>query len=330
MLKLYFIIYIMEEITEKEKEDPVKKSIYPRLQSGKFESIKENINEKKKYIGNSLLTFYEFKNTEKKKKVDKNQIKKHEKIVKKNPIKLFFQPKENKEKTRFFGRTQNIKLPKEVFIQRMRKNLKNDFNFNFEVSNLNTKETFFNTMQNSKEIQNINEQNSITQNLSLDLKNLNNKNKTKTHFLKNKNFNNDFMKTVRKLDYENGIMKNTIKKEKRFFDEIKNDVDDKYKVYHWKYIMTDEQKDLRPNSFFGKVGENVFQKGFNKQLDSMISNLKNVDAVNVNVENRKKEKQKIEESIQKRIKEEKVNRDLINNILERNQVISSLILQKEI
>ena len=330
MLKLYFIIYIMEEITEKEKEDPVKKSIYPRLQSGKFESIKENINEKKKYIGNSLLTFYEFKNTEKKKKVDKNQIKKHEKIVKKNPIKLFFQPKENKEKTRFFGRTQNIKLPKEVFIQRMRKNLKNDFNFNFEVSNLNTKETFFNTMQNSKEIQNINEQNSITQNISLDLKNLNNKNKTKTHFLKNKNFNNDFMKTVRKLDYENGIMKNTIKKEKRFFDEIKNDVDDKYKVYHWKYIMTDEQKDLRPNSFFGKVGENVFQKGFNKQLDSMISNLKNVDAVNVNVENRKKEKQKIEESIQKRIKEEKVNRDLINNILERNQVISSLILQKEI
>jgi hypothetical protein len=320
----------MEEITEKEKEDPVKKSIYPRLQSGKFESIKENINEKKKYIGNSLLTFYEFKNTEKKKKVDKNQIKKHEKIVKKNPIKLFFQPKENKEKTRFFGRTQNIKLPKEVFIQRMRKNLKNDFNFNFEVSNLNTKETFFNTMQNSKEIQNINEQNSITQNISLDLKNLNNKNKTKTHFLKNKNFNNDFMKTVRKLDYENGIMKNTIKKEKRFFDEIKNDVDDKYKVYHWKYIMTDEQKDLRPNSFFGKVGENVFQKGFNKQLDSMISNLKNVDAVNVNVENRKKEKQKIEESIQKRIKEEKVNRDLINNILERNQVISSLILQKEI
>ena len=330
MLKLYFIIYIMEEITEKEKEDPVKKSIYPRLQSGKFESIKENINEKKKYIGNSLLTFYEFKNTEKKKKVDKNQIKKHEKIVKKNPIKLFFQPKENKEKTRFFGRTQNIKLPKEVFIQRMRKNLKNDFNFNFEVSNLNTKETFFNTMQNSKEIQNINEQNSITQNISLDLKNLNNKNKTKTNFLKNKNFNNDFMKTVRKLDYENGIMKNTIKKEKRFFDEIKNDVDDKYKVYHWKYIMTDEQKDLRPNSFFGKVGENVFQKGFNKQLDSMISNLKNVDAVNVNVENRKKEKQKIEESIQKRIKEEKVNRDLINNILERNQVISSLILQKEI
>jgi hypothetical protein len=320
----------MEEITEKEKEDPVKKSIYPRLQSGKFESIKENINEKKKYIGNSLLTFYEFKNTEKKKKVDKNQIKKHEKIVKKNPIKLFFQPKENKEKTRFFGRTQNIKLPKEVFIQRMRKNLKNDFNFNFEVSNLNTKETFFNTMQNSKEIQNINEQNSITQNISLDLKNLNNKNKTKTHFLKNKNFNNYFMKTVRKLDYENGIMKNTIKKEKRFFDEIKNDVDDKYKVYHWKYIMTDEQKDLRPNSFFGKVGENVFQKGFNKQLDSMISNLKNVDAVNVNVENRKKEKQKIEESIQKRIKEEKVNRDLINNILERNQVISSLILQKEI
>ena len=266
----------------------------------------------------------------KKKKVDKNQIKKHEKIVKKNPIKLFFQPKENKEKTRFFGRTQNIKLPKEVFIQRMRKNLKNDFNFNFEVSNLNTKETFFNTMQNSKEIQNINEQNSITQNISLDLKNLNNKNKTKTHFLKNKNFNNDFMKTIRKLDYDNGIMKTTIKKEKRYFDEIKNDVDDKYKVYHWKYIMTDEQKDLRPNSFFGKVGENVFQKGFNKQLDSMISNLKNVDAVNVNVENRKKEKQKIEESIQKRIKEEKVNRDLINNILERNQVISSLILQKEI
>ncbi len=330
MLKLYFIIYIMEEITEKEKEDPVKKSIYPRLQSGKFESIKENINEKKKYIGNSLLTFYEFKNTEKKKKVDKNQIKKHEKIVKKNPIKLFFQPKENKEKTRFFGRTQNIKLPKEVFIQRMRKNLKNDFNFNFEVSNLNTKETFFNTMQNSKEIQNINEQNSITQNISLDLKNLNNKNKTKTHFLKNKNFNNDFMKTVRKLDYENGIMKNTIKKEKRFFDEIKNDVDDKYKVYHWKYIMTDEQKDLRPNSFFGKVGENVFQKGFNKQLDSMISNLKHVDAVNVNVESRKKEKQKIEENIQKRIKEEQVKRDLINNILERNQVISSLLLQKEI
>ena len=322
----------MEEVTEQEKEDPTKKSIYPRLESGKFESIKENINEKKKYIGNSLLTFYEFKNTEKKKKDDKNLIKKHEKIVKKNPIKLFFQPKENKEKTRFFGRTQKIKLPKEVFIQRMRKNLKHDFNFDFEVSNLNTKETLVNSLRLSKDNQNIINQKSITQNNSLELNDSKNKNKnkTRTYFLHNKNFNNDFMKTVRKLDYDNGIMKNTIKKEKRFFDEIKSDVDDKYKVYHWKYIMTDEQKDLRPNSFFGKVGENVFQKGFNKQLDSMISNLKHVDAVNVNVENRKKEKQKIEENIQKRIKEEQVKRDLINNILERNQVISSLLLQKEI
>lgn len=318
----------MEEITEKEKEDPTKKSIYPRLESGKFESIKENINKKKKYIGNSLLTFYEFKNTEKKKKVDKNQIKKQEKIIKKNPIKLFFQPKENKEKTRFFGRTQNIKLPKEVFIQRMKKNLKNDFNF--EISNLNTKDTFFNTMEIPKENQNFITQKSIIQNKSLDLNNTKNKNKTKKLFLNNKNFNNDFMKTIRKLDYDNGLMKTTIKKEKRYFDEIKNDVDDKYKIYHWKYIMTDEQKDLRPNTFFGKAGENVFKKGFNQQLDSMISNLKHVDAVNINVENRKKEKQKIEEIIQKRIKEERDNRDLINNILERNQVISSLILQKEI
>jgi mannitol/fructose-specific phosphotransferase system IIA component len=61
----------------------------------------------------------------------------------------------------------------------------------------------------------------------------------------------------------------------------------------------------------------------------MINNLKNVDVVNIrNMQKKRKEHSDMEEILKKRIKEEKINRDYINNILERNQVITNLILKK--
>ena len=53
------------DILQNEKEDPVKKSIYPYLDPNQFQSIKENINNKKNFIGDKLLTFYDYKNKKK-------------------------------------------------------------------------------------------------------------------------------------------------------------------------------------------------------------------------------------------------------------------------
>ena len=88
-----------------------------------------------------------------------------------------------------------------------------------------------------------------------------------------------------------------------------------------------------------------------KQIKKQIEKMKMVDALKIPIKKNKnsatkgemlgqklyekcllkkkrKEHSDMEEILKKRIKEEKINRDYINNILERNQVITNLILKK--
>ena len=313
---------------ENEDENPLSKSIYPNLDSNKFQSIKESINNKKDIIGKSLHTFYyDYGKLSKIEKKENKPIIKNKKNIRKNQIKLFFKPKRN-ERVNFFGKTQNIQLPKENFIKKMQKNLNQEsyidqlFKSNDQIK---SKESFFNSMLNTGEnsfnqtTQTINNNNKIKRN-----KTLNNMNKYKS-----RNFNNNFLKSIRKLDYDNGKIYNHIKREKDFYNNIKNNIDEKYRAYHWKFIMTQNEKDLRPDTFFGKAGEEVLStKSFNKQLDSMINNLRNVDAVNINVHKKRKEHSEMEEILKKRIQDEKLNWNFIKNILDKNQLIRSLIMKK--
>ena len=309
------------DILQNEKEDPVKKSIYPYLDPNQFQSIKENINNKKNFIGDKLLTFYDYKNMDNSTKIEEKHIDNTKKSIKKAKINLFFRPKEEPRKIRYMGRTSNIILPKQVFIKKMRKKYNNEnSDFLFNIEDTKTKNIFYDSMF-------ITGNNILTKEKNVNLNKSENKQRNKTSM--KKNFNDNFLKTVRKLDYDNGKIYNHIKREKNFYDNIKSNFDEKYRAYHWKFIMTDNEKDLRPDTFFGKAGEEVFQKNFHTQLDSMINNLKNVDVVNIrNMQKKRKEHSDMEEILKKRIKEEKINRDYINNILERNQVITNLILKK--
>ena len=156
-------------------------------------------------------------------------------------------------------------------------------------------------------------------------KTLNNMNKYKS-----RNFNNNFLKSIRKLDYDNGKIYNHIKREKDFYNTIKNNIDEKYRAYHWKFIMTQNEKDLRPDTFFGKAGEEVLQnQGFNKRLDNMISNLKFVDAINFNnIIQRHKNHLSIEEKLKNRAKKEREKIEIIDKILESDKMICKNIMSE--
>ena len=312
-------------------EDLYEKSIYPKLDLSQFQSINDNIIKKKKFIGKSIIDFYDYKMDNK--KIEKKPIILNKIKFKRTKTKLFFKPKRT-EKIKFLGRTQNIKLPKEEYTKRIKRNLQAqnylDLISNNENNKLNQKESFFLSLQDNNsdflfEKDNINKKNNQST-PKLNLLKLTKKPKK----INKRNFNNSFLKTVRKLDYDNGLINNHIKREKKVFDNIFDSVDDRYKLYHWKFIMTQNEKDLRPDTIFGKGEEFFMKKSFNKQLDSMINKLKNVDAINIrNIYKRSEEHSHIDVILKKRIKEEKDNRDFINKILERSQVISNLILKKD-
>ena len=129
-------------------EDLYEKSIYPKLDLSQFQSINDNIIKKKKFIGKSIIDFYDYKMDNK--KIEKKPIILNKIKFKRTKTKLFFKPKRT-EKIKFLGRTQNIKLPKEEYTKRIKRNLQAqnylDLISNNENNKLNQKETFFLSLQ---------------------------------------------------------------------------------------------------------------------------------------------------------------------------------------
>ena len=115
-----------------------------------------------------------------------------------------------------------------------------------------------------------------------------------------------------------------MKREKKRFENIENYMENILKAYKWKFIMTDSDKDLRPDTFFGKAGQEVyFKQAFNKRLDSMVNNLKGKDFTNLNLKllSKNRKVNEISLKLNKRIKEEKEKRKFINNLLESSIII---------
>jgi hypothetical protein len=143
------------------------------------------------------------------------------------------------------------------------------------------------------------------------------------------NYFDSLQKDLKILDYENTINLKDIKREKKHFHLIETQMNNLMNIYKWKYLMTDSDKDLRPDTFFGKAGQEIFFKqAFNKRLDSMINNLKGKDFTNLNmnmlVKNRKENKMTLK--LNKRIQEEKEKRKFINNLLDSSIIIYNGII----
>ena len=121
-----------------------------------------------------------------------------------------------------------------------------------------------------------------------------------------------------------------MKREKKRFQNIENYMQNILRAYKWKFIMTDSDKDLRPDTFFGKAGQESYgQIAFNQRLDSMINNLrdKGINFINMkNVLRKRDETNNIKLKLEKRIKDEKEKRLFIRNLLESNKIIFNGIM----
>ena len=138
------------------------------------------------------------------------------------------------------------------------------------------------------------------------------------------NYFNSIQKDLKLLDYENTITLKQIKRDKKNFQSIETQMNNLMNIYKWKYLMTDSDKDLRPDTFFGKAGQEVyFKQAFNKRLDSMVNNLKGKDFTNLNLKllSKNRKVNEISLKLNKRIKEEKEKRKFINNLLESSIII---------
>ena len=165
---------------------------------------------------------------------------------------------------------------------------------------------------------------------SNNIKSNNSKRKIKRKLSKKNNYFQTIQKNIKRLDYENTINLKDMKREKKRFENIENYMENILKAYKWKFIMTDSDKDLRPDTFFGKAGQESYGKvAFNQRLDSMINNLrdKGINFINMkSVLRKRNENNNIKLKLEKRIKDEKEKRKFIKNLLESNQIIFNGIM----
>ena len=321
---------------EKLLETDTQKSIFPDINLYSFSSIPPIIKEKREEIGNNVLSFYD-KNVSLKKVHKKNKSmlnKPINKIQKTNII------RNERRGSTYLGESENRILPRQSQIAKIlyyekkkRENeliLSNEDNSN---QNNNIHDFFFTSLKENSR----NKENdlilSLNNNFTNDEINTSmNKNKIrikKKKLNKSINYFDSLQKDLKILDYENTINLKDIKREKKHFHLIETQMNNLMNIYKWKYLMTDSDKDLRPDTFFGKAGQEIFFKqAFNKRLDSMINNLKGKDFTNLNmnmlVKNRKENKMTLK--LNKRIQEEKEKRKFINNLLDSSIIIYNGII----
>ena len=129
------------EITNLEK-DSIDKSIFPELENGKFE-IDDNINEKKNYIGEALLSFYDFNQLSEIKKNKKQNLREKRKSRFKNlKLNMFLKPKLKQNQTNLIGKTDNPILPRASLIEKLTRNkkTKNILSFSSDLPKINSKQ----------------------------------------------------------------------------------------------------------------------------------------------------------------------------------------------
>lgn len=314
----------MDQLNVNEDQENEKKSVFPDINLYSFSSLPSTIREKNEEIEKDLLTIFERKLIPLQKGHRKTNSLGNRKFNQQRKYTIL--PMRRRVST-YLGSSEEKELPNSTKIKKIlldqKKKHENELPLSDDESKKN-KNLFFLSEVNKKN-KNLKTSFSASNNIITNVKKYNMKKKLN----KKRSYFQTIQKDIKRLDYENTINLKEIKRNKKRFENVENYMENLIRAYKWKFIMTDSDKDLRPDTFFGKAGEEVLiTKSFNKQLDSMISNLKNVDAVNVNIHKKRKEHLEMEEILKKRIQDEKFNWKFINNILDKNQIIKSTIMKK--
>ena len=326
----------MEKATEIDQET-IEKSIFPEIGNIKYQNINNSINGRKLYIGEALASICDLKKKLKSKDEKKLKSLENRKGHLKN-IKLnFFLKPKSRANLNYVSKTEKPVFPKTALIEKLKKRENSNNILSFSSDDTKKETSFFtsqfhsptnsiiNSLNSFNSIQSINSPNQSEKDLKI--KPLKRRKYDRNH---SKSYNSTLIKNLRLLGYKNGKVGRQIKTDKVRFNTIKNNMSDKYRIYHWKYIMTDNEKDLRPDTFFGKAGEEVLNnQGFNKRLDNMISHLKFIDAVNFkNIIERHKVHLSMEEKLKNRAKKEREKIEIIDKILESDKMICKNIMSE--
>ena len=212
-------------------------------------------------------------------------------------------------------------------------NLKNNYNSNNE-KNYSYYDPFYNKLTSS--------QKNITTNNSTLLNSLNTTNKLNESLLNNKNINNNeislnsnrsiklnknqyklkIKEGLINLNYNNNKIKNKIDKRKKIFNNFKENFDLRYKRFYFKYLLSENQKELIPENIDYEEALSGKQT-FLKKLDKIITKLKG-DIILVKT-NEKKNKD-FKNVLLKRKKNENIKMNKIERLLEDNQIIANKIV----
>lgn len=133
---------------------------------------------------------------------------------------------------------------------------------------------------------------------------------------------------LRILDYDNRNIKNILNQQVNKNNIFNENFLNKYRICHWKYIMTNDEKDLRPETFFNKAGEDIiFNQNFNKKLDNMISNLQGIDMIKASNSNNHLSQDNIFKSLKLKQIKEKKSIKFVKNLLNKDRILIEKILK---
>ena len=314
------------ELSQNDDSENEKKSVFPNINLFSFSNLPSTIRKRNNEIEKNLLTIYERKNM---------PIIKHKKTNSMN-IKRIFQQKKftvyptKRRGSTYLGISEEKELPNTEKIKKIlleqKKRHESELPLSDDEEIKIKKNLFYLSEINKNDKLNLKTSFSASNNI----KSNNSKRKIKRKLSKKNNYFQTIQKNIKRLDYENTINLKDMKREKKRFENIENYMENLLRAYKWKFIMTDSDKDLRPDTFFGKAGQESYGKvAFNQRLDSMINNLrdKGINFINMkSVLRKRNENNNIKLKLEKRIKDEKEKRKFIKNLLESNQIIFNGIM----
>ena len=191
------------------------------------------------------------------------------------------------------------------------------------LKKINSKVYLFN-MYNKKPLNNLNENYFSEENL------LNKKPNFNKFFFKESTTNpisTDQNSTIRILDYDNRNIKNILNKQVNKDNIFNENFINKYRICHWKYIMTNDEKDLRPETFYNKNEDIMLNQNFNKKLDNMISNLQGIDMIKASNSNNHLSKDNIFKTLKLKQIKEKKSIKFVKNLLNKDKLLIEKILK---
>ena len=321
--------------------------------SAENEDIINKIKDKKEVIYDEFHNFNEFNynllnDPENFKKLDKNILKKtnlHRNSIKNRKSLKNFLPLINSNNNKNTeNEKNNKKINKSILNLTLKnyqyyktKNLKYKNNNNFSYFNdedpfknkFNSSQKNITTTNNTTFLNSLNTTNKLNDsslNNNNSIKNYNekslNSNRSNSKFHNNNQYKLKIKEGLINLNYNNNKLKNKLDKKKITFNNIKENFDLRYKKAYYKFLLSDNQKELIPENIDYK--EVLFGKQtFLKKLDRIITKLKGDIIIIKESEEKNKDYLNI---ISKRKKNEKINMNKIERLLDDNQNIAKKIV----